>query len=52
MGWTKVIPNISRLNIALGLEVLNNGGKRRKVTYETAVKLCKALGASPIDMGL
>lgn len=52
LGWMKHIPNVHRLNETLGLEPSTTGKKRKRVTYQTALRLCEALGASPIEMGI
>lgn len=53
LGWYKRVPNLHRLNIVLGLEP--NGATRKKqkrVTYETALRLCRALDGDPFEFGV
>ncbi len=52
MNWMRTKPDVHRVNQYFGFERLSNGEKRKKVTYEVAVKLCKALNSSPIDLGI
>jgi len=52
MGWTRVSADTHRLNMALGFERPSNGSRQKTVTYRMAVRLCRALGASPVDLGL
>jgi hypothetical protein len=52
MNWMRVKPDVHRVNQYFGLERLSNGERRKKVTYEVALKLCKALNSSPIDLGI
>jgi hypothetical protein len=52
MNWMRTRPDVHRVNQYLGLETLSNGEKRKRVSYETAVKLCKAMNSSPFDLGI
>ena len=52
MNWMRTRPDIHRVNQYLGLERLSNGERRKRVTYEIAVKLCEAMNSSPIDLGI
>jgi hypothetical protein len=49
------VPDSSRVSKVLGLRKYDSRGKkiyRKKIHYETAVKLCRALNIDPIDVGL
>ncbi len=55
MGWMR--PNIDRVNRTLGYRPdSNTRGVRRQprtyVSYAMAVRLCDALGADPVDVGV
>lgn len=53
LGWYKTVPNVPRINVALGLAP-NSGTRKRQrgVRYSTAARICEALGASPFELGI
>jgi hypothetical protein len=51
LGWYKKVPNLHRLNVALGLERGSTGNYQKGVRYATALRICEALGVSPFDCG-
>jgi hypothetical protein len=52
MGWLKKKADVHRVSQVLGMEKDSAGNLRRRVTYRTAVRLCKAMNASPIELGI
>lgn len=52
LGWVVEKPDTSRLKRTLGLQDTGYGAFNKTVQYETAVKLCEALGLDPVDVGL
>lgn len=53
LGWTRVVPNLKRVNFALGFETQTATGKKQeRVTYETALRLCRAMDADPFEVGV
>lgn len=52
LGWTKVVPNVHRVSETLGLQIQTSGKKRRRVTYETALRLARAMNADLQEVGV
>lgn len=52
LGWMKAVPDIHRLNIAMGLERPGRGAFQKKVTYKTALRLCRAMNADIQEVGV
>lgn len=55
LGWTR--PNIDKVNRALGFRPDTSHGRvrakqRTRMTYELASKICEAINASPVDIGI
>jgi hypothetical protein len=57
LGWVSASGAVqtSRLSRALGLmddPTVGSGHRRRRIRYETAVQLCRALDLDPVDAGV
>jgi plasmid maintenance system antidote protein VapI len=52
MGWMRCKPDIHRVSAVLGQESDGAGYLRRRLSYDLAVRLVKAMGASPFDAGV
>lgn len=49
MGWTRIKADIHRVSALLGQEPDGAGRVRKRVTYKTALRFCKAIDADPFE---